>query len=244
MASPPEVRPQTIVEQNCILLKSLFRFRASSRLLDYVNLKSGNDKEYYTLVEILMILKETIRREQLYDEKNPAVILCSAELEDVLNMKALHVTEIRDLILNHLIRVRDRTILARHGIHDLGTESISTQRVIHTASISTQVCVDRHKEFKVNQKFLDVFSAHPNFDKNRTIYTYEEVTSLLSAYIIQNKKKFFDPRNMKLAIVRDDPLGEAFGVNAFHRCQVNHFLHQQLTPIRNVLSVVQQNWGK
>jgi len=49
---------------------------------------------------------------------------------------------------------------------------------------------------------------------------------------------------MKLAIVRDDPLGEAFGVNAFHRCQVNHFLHQQLTPIRNVLSVVQQNWGK
>ena len=240
MASPPEVRPQTIVEQNCILLKSLFRFRASSRLLDYVNLKSGNDKEYYTLVEILMILKETIRREQLYDEKNPAVILCSAELEDVLNMKALHVTEIRDLILNHLIRVRDRTILARHGIHDL-TE---IQRIIHTASISTQVCVDRHKEFKVNQKFLDVFSAHPNFDKNRTIYTYEEVTSLLSAYIIQNKKKFFDPRNMKLAIVRDDPLGEAFGVNAFHRCQVNHFLHQQLTPIRNVLSVVQQNWGK
>ena len=31
----------------------------------------------------------------MYDEKNPAIILCSGDLEEALNMKALHVTEIR-----------------------------------------------------------------------------------------------------------------------------------------------------
>ena len=46
-----------------------------------------------------------------------------------------------------------------------------------------------------------------------------------------NKKKFFDTRNIKLAMVQDDPLGEAFGVNAFHRCQVNNLLRGQLTPL-------------
>ena len=46
-----------------------------------------------------------------------------------------------------------------------------------------------------------------------------------------NKKKFFDTRNIKLAMVQDDPLGEAFGVNAFHRCQVGNLLRNQLTPV-------------
>ena len=53
---------------------------------------------------------------------------------------------------------------------------------------------------------------------------------LLSTYILTNKQRFFDPRNIKLAIVKDDPLGEAFGVRAFHRCQVNSLLRSQLIP--------------
>ena len=53
---------------------------------------------------------------------------------------------------------------------------------------------------------------------------------LLSTYILTNKTRFFDPRNIKLAIVKDDPLGEAFGVRAFHRCQVNSLLRSQLIP--------------
>ena len=31
----------------------------------------------------------------MFDSTNPSIILCSHELEEVLNMKALHVTEIR-----------------------------------------------------------------------------------------------------------------------------------------------------
>ena len=48
---------------------------------------------------------------------------------------------------------------------------------------------------------------------------------------MSKKDTFFDPRNIKLALVRDDPLGYAFGVEAFHRCQVNSLLRQQLLPL-------------
>lgn len=48
-----------------------------------------------SFIYILTILKDTIRDEGLYDEKNPSIILCSRDLEEALNMKALHVTEIR-----------------------------------------------------------------------------------------------------------------------------------------------------
>ena len=37
----------------------------------------------------------------MFDHANPSVIICSLELERALNMKALHVTEIRyDFYLN------------------------------------------------------------------------------------------------------------------------------------------------
>ena len=52
----------------------------------------------------------------------------------------------------------------------------------------------------------------------------------MSTYILEHKNKFFDTRNIKLAIVKGDPLGEAFGVTAFHRCQVNNLLRAQLIP--------------
>ena len=57
-----------------------------------------------------------------------------------------------------------------------------------------------------------------------------QVTLLLSTYILKHKNRFFDTRNIKLAMVKGDLLGEAFGVSAFHRCQVNNFLRDQLIP--------------
>ena len=55
---------------------------------------------------------------------------------------------------------------------------------------------------------------------------YIQVTLLLSKYILARKDKIFDPRNIKLALVANDPIGEAFGVKAFHRCQVKYVLKE------------------
>merc|ERR1719167_1452948 len=56
----------------------------------------------------------------------------------------------------------------------------------------------------------------------------DEVTNLLSKYILNKKAELFDHRNIKLAIVKEDPLGAVFGVNSFHRCQVQGLLRAQL----------------
>ena len=58
-----------------------------------------------------------------------------------------------------------------------------------------------------------------------------QITRLLSAYILSKKHLIFDKRNIKLALVENDPLGKAFGVTAFHRCQVNALLRTQLVPV-------------
>ena len=45
--------------------------------------------------QILTTLRDVIRGEGMFDPANPSVILCSPDLEEALNMKALHTIEIR-----------------------------------------------------------------------------------------------------------------------------------------------------
>ena len=42
----------------------------------------------------------------MYDLRNPSIIMCSSELESALDMKSLHVTEIRDLVLRQLDKIK------------------------------------------------------------------------------------------------------------------------------------------
>merc|ERR1712024_295124 len=99
----------TPIEQHRSLLNSIFKFKPTSKLHAYITLRTGINKSLFTLAEILTILKDTIRGEGLYDEKNPSIILCSRDLEEALNMKALHVTEIRykKLLLLLLLQLAD-----------------------------------------------------------------------------------------------------------------------------------------
>ena len=65
-------------------------------------------------------------------------------------------------------------------------------------------------------------------DQAKTYFCIEEITLLLSKYILARKDKLFDSRNMKIAHVQSDPLKAAFGVKAFHKCQIMKLLQLQL----------------
>ena len=95
----------TPMERNIRLLNSVFKFNPSSKLHNVVIKRGGDKKKYFYLHQILTILKNYIRRNGLYDKKNPSTILCYPELEEAFGKKSLHVTEIRKLVLKHVTRV-------------------------------------------------------------------------------------------------------------------------------------------
>ena len=74
-------------------------------------------------------------------------------------------------------------------------------------------------EFKLQPNFLKVIRSVEGSDPIKTIFSYEEIIEHFSSYIVSKRNEIFDPRNLKLALVRNDPLGVAFNVSAFHRCQ-------------------------
>ena len=64
-----------------MLSDSIVSFKTDSQLRRYIQLKTGITKAFFTLGEITAILKTIIGHEKQYDERNPAVIICSPELE-------------------------------------------------------------------------------------------------------------------------------------------------------------------
>ena len=85
-----------------MLSDTIVSFKPNSELKRYIQLKTGISKTFFTLGEITATLKVIIGQERQYDERNPAVIICSAELKLALKCGALHVTELKDAIISHL----------------------------------------------------------------------------------------------------------------------------------------------
>ena len=90
-----------------ILSDTIVSFKDNSKLKIYIHQKTQNTKMFFTLGEIIAILKAIINWKNLYDDRNPAIILCSFELELALDCKALHVIEIKERVINQLAYVSD-----------------------------------------------------------------------------------------------------------------------------------------
>ena len=63
--------------------------------LNRYNFKFSDPNHIEIFMQVLLALKEIVSREKLFDRRNPTLIICNSELEDALEMKALHITEIK-----------------------------------------------------------------------------------------------------------------------------------------------------
>jgi hypothetical protein len=218
------------VELNKHLLSTLFNVKP--KLNTFLFNKTGVDRSYYTLVEILNILKKIMREENLFDQSNFSIVMCSPELEEAINAKALHVTQIRDYVLSQL----KSTQITVPNIFQVINGGIYARNDVHptpfTHSINTRFMKD--SKCLLKPRFLNVLRSVHGCDQTKTIFTYQEVLSLFSLYILSRKDEIFDHRNIELALVENDPIGGVFGVKVFHRCQVNKLLSSQLISVYTI----------
>ena len=85
------------------LSSSLYTFPRESILNKYFKKKWVNRKGIFTIENILLDIKKILKSETLFDERNCSIVMCNSELEEVFDMKALHVMQIQDVVLKHII---------------------------------------------------------------------------------------------------------------------------------------------
>jgi len=107
-------------------------------------------------------------------------------------------------------------------IHKVGTHKVETDKIGAHKLDTHKVGIHRVGTYKVGVHKVDMHKVGTH--KVST----QELGTLLCEYIDLKRESIIDPRNKKLAIVKNDPLGEVFNVDAFHKDQTTSLLKKQL----------------
>ena len=81
---------------------TIVSFKPESELKQYITLKTKITKTFFAFGEIMAILCAIIEEEKQYQERNPALIICSEELKKIVKCSALHYNELKSEVINHL----------------------------------------------------------------------------------------------------------------------------------------------
>ena len=195
-------------------LQRYFKFNESSTLQPYISSKTGLVGKDYRLQDILLIIYSVMQHDSLFDENNQVIIMCDHELEVALNMKALHVCELRSLVLSQLV-----------GGGSFQPMKMSSSTYDKFAGFYKS----RHRYF-LRPSLLAVVQSVEGFE-HKWVFTFGEVVSTLCQYICSKSEKLLDSRNVLVVLVENDPLGTAFKVRAFHCTQLGQLVRPLLYPL-------------
>ena len=195
-------------ELNQITLYSRYRFKPLSKLREYLFIKTKVKRSYYMLMEILEDLKVIVRSEKLYDPKNPSIIMCDPDLEIALNMKDLHVTEVREQILKQLTLLRQQSWRENFNafISKSKSTSASSRPPAKTTNVPTTLVPDKEAKYIVKPSLMGLLRTEcEEKDRAKAAFKFEEVLKLLFKYLIRKRDTLFDARNHKVAQIHRDP---------------------------------------
>ena len=201
---------------------TIVSFKPESELKQYIRLKTRITKTFFTLGEIIAILRTIIEEEKQYEKRNPALIICSEELKLVLKCTALHYKELKIAIISHLAFTHEY----------LGKVWDPKSHSPKSKCVATHIWTPKKAQFKLKNPFLGLIQNMTRINQNRTVFTYEEICALVCKYIRDRKDQFFHDQNIRVCWVKDDLLGTCFDVDAFHFIQLKALIWSQLTTIR------------
>jgi len=207
-----------------------------------------------SLGQILTLMKMMIAKAKLFDPRNPSIIECNRELESVFNMRYLHVKQVKEAILKSTILFSEyrqrrnhldtqKTLPAIYSTNmpviipptppatpeqqtDQETDSgIGSDEETDCQPPKGEIKDEISPLYWISEGLCNVLglSGKP--------MTYQDISTNLSHYILARKEALFDNRNIMVAIVKNDPLGDVFKVRAFHRDQVSEFLNKNVRQV-------------
>ena len=97
-----ELNPTHTVITQPLSSLTVISFKEGSTLKGYIERRTLVPKSFYTIGEALALLMKVIATEGMYDKGNPSIVICSPELEEILNRKALHTSQLTDRIMSQV----------------------------------------------------------------------------------------------------------------------------------------------
>lgn len=201
----------------------------ASPLFSFLQERGENPGSGVTSAVVLQHVKEAISDGKHFDERNPSIILCqrSQELENIFGMKALHVCQVQDALAKSMAAL-DSTENSSDSDQELKSDAKKAKSTKPTAS-GTNPDTNPDTRYRLSDKLRQLFVSAA-LVTTQELFTFKEASGFFSTYIISRKNHIFDSRNIFVALVVEDPLGDILNVTAFHRSQAAVLLKNHLIP--------------
>ena len=196
-----------------------------SALFSFLHELGENPDSGVTAAVVLHHVKEAILDGKHFDERNSSIILCqrSQELENIFGMKALHVCQVQDALVKSMVAL-DSSENSSDSDQELKSDASEAKSTKSTASETNP-----DTKYRLSDKLKQLFVSAA-LGTTQELFTLNEALGFFSTYIISRKNHIFDSRNIFVALVGEDPLGDTFNVTAFHRSQAAVLLKNHLIP--------------
>lgn len=189
---------------------------------------------------MLQHLTRVIEVDLLYDRANPCIVICDAELERALSVRAATLSDLKDLVSRQLFlrtaafgAAAARRSLWNPAQRDFGLSvcsniSSSAMGQIFRRSRRLGKVVGQSDLLLPDADFASFLLATsrsfplpaPRQGRGRH-FTFDECAYLTLKYICASDKRFLDARHLNVCLcLRDRVLRDLFGVSAFHKGQL------------------------
>ena len=178
-------------------------------------------REYYQLSYIILLLQivtailSYIQDNELVDENNTSIVLCSAELEIALNVCWFHLDQISMYIMPQVF----------HG--GRFTNFLLPVKIYYIDPlVLSSFNGDKSTQFMIQPSCFDLLYRFIKSDKK--IFSHFQICNFFLCFLIQERSRLFDSRNIFVANIQNHPLQKIFKVKVFHRKQINGLIFKQL----------------
>lgn len=203
-------------------MQDFYIFKPSSQLYKYISSRHSMTK-LFPLYYLIFVMKLIFKKENMYDETNSVIVVCSAELENIFDKKFLYVRELCKNLKDHIVRLPEKY---QKCVKAVANETHIFPQFETAPNQNLVKIVPGFSLFSISHDLRNVFKTLPFFNNSESVYSYSDLLYFLSRYILKNHHKLLDTRNPKIAYVKNDLLGKAFRVNVFHRGQILNLLQR------------------
>jgi hypothetical protein len=243
------------------LYTPIFRFKEDSPLKEYLFQQKQNQlPEIFKLTTLLTMLKNIIHESHQFDENNTSIFIFNDELSAALNVTAIHYEQLYEFVhkhLKHVITLQQRSTHSSSSswaINMYPTEpkpnaltvcksipNLKSQYIVLSTSpkinpivpLIDKTCFALENDLCVIiKKLRQVLFSLPDFPKHEFIFTFQDIQKYVTSYVMCKKDFFNDPRNPVIYIVKNDPIGAALNVKAFHITQLENLIRLSITILK------------
>jgi hypothetical protein len=186
----------------------------------------------FTILDLSLAVKRVILENKWYDPGNPQMIIWPEPYQMVFNRAITNVSYLADHLLHYAADPLVQNIEPLPDNLKFITRIAGEKPEKGKAPWKVRLePAEKHRKFVIAPGLRALLATDSRFPTYCRTFSFWSILAPTLGYIGTNRQRLISPWDTEIIDVREDPLGEAFGVQAFTRSQLGYYIRCCLAKV-------------